>query len=125
MVFSVPIFLRKERGALRLAQLKVQEKQLDFEIKSATLRYRTTTALNEWSNSVGQVEFYARTVQDYSRLLEAEQRLLYVGESSLFLVNSRELSYINAALKLLELLTKSRRASLSTRHALGLLWSSE
>ena len=42
-------------------------------------------------------------VKDYAVLLNAEERKFFLGESSLFLVNSRESKLIDAKLKAIEL----------------------
>lgn len=41
------------------------------------------------------------------------------GESSIFMVNARQQSYIAAQVKLMELLAKNREAALKARHAFG------
>ena len=45
-------------------------------------------------------------VEDYSKLLKAEERKFQVGESSIFLVNSRESKLIDSRLKAIELENK-------------------
>lgn len=42
-------------------------------------------------------------VNDYSKMLSAEERKFFLGESSLFLVNSRESKLIEAKLKAIEI----------------------
>ncbi len=121
LTFSMPILLRKERGALRLADLKIQETELDIANKTASLGYKAVASLNEWSNTADQVALYTQTVRDYNGLLNGERQMFNAGESSLFMVNSRELGYINAQLKLIELLAKNRKASLGASYALGVL----
>jgi outer membrane protein TolC len=122
MEFSVPIFLRKERGELNLANLKIQDAQLDITIKQAALLFKSKAALNEWRITKDQHELYSKTVIDYGLLLEGERRMFNGGESSLFLVNSRELGFIQAKVKNIELLTKNRKAHLNTLYCLGILW---
>ncbi len=119
--FSMPILLRKERGALRLADLKIQEAELSMATKTATIGYKAIASLNEWANTAEQVLLYSKTVRDYNGLLGGERQMFEAGESSLFMVNSRELGYINAQLKLIELLAKNRKASLTARYSLGVL----
>jgi hypothetical protein len=77
--------------------------------------------LNEWETLEGLVELYQQTVQDYLGLLNGERQMFNAGESSLFMVNSRELGYINAQLKLIELLAKNHKAELKTLYSFGLL----
>ncbi|TNE55171.1 MAG: TolC family protein [Bacteroidetes bacterium] len=117
--FNMPIFLRKERGDLRLADIKIRQTQLELVNKQAGLAYKTSSAFNTWLTTREQVALYTRTVQDYYGLLEGERQLFAIGESSLFMVNSRELGYINAQLKLIELQAKSQKAGLEIRFALG------
>ncbi len=121
LTFSIPILLRKERGALRLADLKIQETELDLNTKSATVAYKAMASLNEWETTADQVKLFTQTVRDYNGLLNGERQMFNAGESSLFMVNSRELGYINAQVKLVELLSKNHKAALAARYALGIL----
>lgn len=119
--FSMPIPLRKERGALKLAKLKIQNAELDVVDTQAQIGYRIASSVNEWNTTREQTALYQRTVSDYLGLLEGEREKFTAGESSLFMVNSRELGYINAQIKYLELLTKNRKAALTTEYSLGIL----
>ncbi len=119
--FSMPIPLRKERGALKLTKLKIQNAELDVVDTQAQIDYKITAAINEWNTTREQTALYQRTVNDYLGLLEGEREKFTAGESSLFMVNSRELGYISAQIKYLELLSKNRKAALSAEYALGVL----
>ena len=121
--FSMPIPLRKERGALRLAKLKIQDAELGVMDTEAQIDYKITASLNEWNTTREQTALYQRTVSDYLGLLEGEQQKFDAGESSLFMVNSRELGYIGAQIKYLELLAKNRKAVLATEYSLGILYN--
>ena len=120
--FSMPIPLRKERGALKLAKLKIQNAELDVVDTQAQIGFKINANLNEWNTTREQTTLYQQTVEDYLGLLEGEKNKFDAGESSLFMVNSRELGYINAQIKYLELLTKNRKAQLSTEYSLGVLF---
>jgi outer membrane protein TolC len=117
--FVMPLFLRKERGELRVAKLMIQDANLGLENKRALLMMKAQMALNEWNTTRNQVELYRRTVNDLGSLLQAERQMFSAGESSLFLVNAREISYINAQVKLTELLAKNRKASVKTMHSVA------
>jgi hypothetical protein len=54
-------------------------------------------------------------------LWESEKRLFEQGESSLFMMNSREMSMINARLKLNEMIYKNQKALLEADYSFGLL----
>lgn len=122
LTVNMPVFLRKERGQIELAKLNIKEMNLVGMQTQASVYYEIEVAVNEWNATVEQVDLYKQTVNDYNRLLKGEQQLFSIGESSLFMVNSRELGYINAQIKLIELLTKNYQASLKTMYALGSLW---
>lgn len=119
--FSMPLFLRKERGDLKLAKLKVSETQLVYDTKIASLTFKARASINELETSYNQVNLYTQTVTDYAKLLNGEKQKFDAGESSLFMVNSREMGYINTQLKLIELIAKNQKAKLATNYALGLL----
>ena len=78
-------------------------------------------ALNLWTTTIDQINLYNQTVRDYYGLLDGERKMFNAGESSLFMVNSREIGYIQAQLKLIELIAKNRKAQLTANFALGLL----
>ncbi len=119
--FSMPILLRKERGALRLANYKLQEAELDYTNQIAEILFKINSALNDWEATKDQLDLYTRTVIDYERLLSGERQLFNAGESSLFMVNARELGFIGAQIKQIEILTKNHKARLKTTYAFGLL----
>ncbi len=117
--FSMPILLRKERGELKLANLKLEETEMDIKNKLATIEFKVQASVNEWLTTLDQIELYNQTVRDYLGLLNGERQLFNAGESSLFLLNSRELGYIQAQLKLIELVSKNNKSILTTRYNLG------
>jgi outer membrane protein TolC len=119
--FNMPIFLRKERGDLTLMQLKIKESELELESKTNVLYMKSQAMLNEFENTLSQVNLYTRTVGEYRALLEAEKEIFNVGESSLFLINAREVSYINARIKLIDLISKNQIAFITTQYAMGVL----
>lgn len=119
--FSFPLFLRKARGDVKLTKLKIRDAQLNYSMQQATLGYEVQASINELRTTVQQAELYNRTVEDYRQLLSGEQQLFAAGESSLFLVNSRETSYLNTRVKSIQLLAKNRKAGLSAAYVLGLL----
>ena len=119
--FNIPIFLRQGRGELKLANLYIQDASLGYEAKRALIEMRVQQANNEWATTNQQVVLYWRTVKDSERLLIGEQTKFSAGESSLFMVNAREISYISAQVKLIELLTKNQISLLKSYHTLGIL----
>lgn len=121
--FSMPIPLRKERGALRLAKYKIQDAELGLVDQQARIGYKIASSINEWNTTREQTDISQKTADDYRGLLEGERDKFDAGESSLFMVNRRELGYISAQIKYLETLTKNRKAVLATEYSLGILYN--
>lgn len=117
--FNMPLFYRKERGALEMNQIKEQDISLTLEQKKLEWQNKFLGFLQEWNVSREQITLYQQTVSEYNQLLNAEQSLFNGGESSIFLINSREQGYISAQVKLLELQAKNQIAAAGMEWALG------
>lgn len=101
--FSYPLFLRRERANLRLANIVVRD--LEYEIASTRLSIEVNVAkINRQITSIEiQDDFLKKIVTDTQQLLLAEERKFEIGESSIFLVNMRENNFIDAKLKTIAL----------------------
>ncbi|MCP9235940.1 TolC family protein [Lewinella sp. JB7] len=117
--FSQSLLLRKERGKLQLTRIKLSETQLELSDKRAALRVKVEQAANEARTTVAQFDLATRNAADYGRLLAGERELFRAGESSLFLVNNREVAFIEANVKRLDILVKHRKALLALDFAAG------
>lgn len=109
MSVQMPLFLRKERGDLHLARLKINDTQLELKQTKAYLKMKILTALIELSNSLNQLNILNQTVNDSKALLDAEKEMFENGESSLFLINMRESAYVQSELKRLEWMAKNEQ----------------
>ncbi len=98
-----PLFLRKERGDLRLAKLKLQDTRFEVQDTRVGLRNKIDAISQELDSYITQTDFTEIIVNDYATMLSAEERKFFLGESSLFLVNSRESKLIDAKLKAIEI----------------------
>lgn len=108
--FSLPLFLRKERGALQLSKFKIQDANYDYEQQALTLKNKATASINQVDNYKIQRDQVGRVAENYLELLNAEERKFSFGESSVFLLNSRERSLLQARLKQIELEYKLAKA---------------
>lgn len=104
--FSFPLFLRKERGDLKLAKYKVQDAKFDLVTTELKIKNKIKAIYVELESFKNQNTLIKDIVSDYNRLLSAEERKFSFGESSLFLINSREKSFIEAKLKEIEVQNK-------------------
>ena len=101
--FSFPIFLRKERGTLNLAKLKLQDSQLDLNLERLQLDNKVKAGRVEINTLQNQITITNTLVEDYFKMLQSEERLFSFGESSLFLINSRETSLISSQISQINL----------------------
>lgn len=100
---SFPLFLRKERADLKLAKLKLLDTEFEIMSTKITLKNKIDAMTQELSSYVLQNNYTTTIVADYNTMLSAEERKFFLGESSLFLVNSRESKLIDAKLKAIAL----------------------
>ncbi|MEK6153250.1 TolC family protein [Flavobacteriaceae bacterium 3-367] len=97
--FYFPLFLRKERGDLKLAKFKLQEARFEYDNAQLEIRNKVLAIYRELESFETQNGLIAEVVNNYRRLLNAEERKFSFGESSLFLINSRESKLIDSELK--------------------------
>lgn len=96
--FTMPLLRREGRGEYRKAQLKVKESQIELAGK----RWQTETKIRHYYNEhiqlLQQLQLTKQMQSNYNLLLRNEELKFAQGESSLFIINSRE----NKVLELLE-----------------------
>ena len=101
--FSMPLFLREARGDLKVQRIKIEENNLNIEWKRNQLEQKTLALENAYTNTLAQQVLAESNAGLYKRLLQAENSKLFNGESTLFIVNQRENTYFENAIKALEL----------------------
>ncbi len=111
--FTTPLFLRKERAELRLVQLKIAGLQLERGLEAQNLNAQQSAALASTVIMEQQLQTLERTISQYDALLRAEYRKLAIGESSIFVVNSREVKYLDFLAKSQETRIKLNKTLLS------------
>ncbi|MDZ4148864.1 MAG: TolC family protein [Flavobacteriaceae bacterium] len=104
--FRLPIFLRKERGDLKLSKIKVEESTYAYNYQTLTLKNKIEATLKTINSFESQLKMMNAIVRDYQKLLTAEERKFAMGESSVFLLNNREKSLIDSQLKQIETYNK-------------------
>jgi outer membrane protein TolC len=96
--FYFPLFLRKERGSLKLAKFKIQETQFQLEVEKVQIQNKVKGQKVELESILKQNKLINELVNSNDLLLQSEERLFTFGESSLFLINTRENNLISAQL---------------------------
>lgn len=120
--FGFPLFLRKERGDLEITTLKTRQTELKRQQKQLELRNKLNNYFNDLNNFAAQIDLHQQMVRDYGRLLRAENDRFAIGESSVFLINSREVKLIEAQLKLASLQAKYQKTKVALGGVAGMLF---
>jgi outer membrane protein TolC len=121
MSFDFPLFLRKERGKLETTKLKILDAEYGLEQKRLDINNKIYAYFNELDNLRQQVDIALSNVRGYQALLDAEKIKFEMGESSIFLINTREQQLIGAELKLAELRGKFFKNLIALEWAAGRL----
>lgn len=103
---SFPLFLRKERGDLKLAKVKLQDVEYEIVSTKLNIQNKILGIKQELNSYTKQNMLLTDILSDYQRMVSAEERKFNAGESSLFLINNRESKLIDAKLKAAELENK-------------------
>jgi hypothetical protein len=117
--FYMPLFLRKERSSLQVTKLKIENTQFQQIQKQRELETKLLQNRQNWVVTLDQMETSETIAQRYFLLSEAERNFFNIGESSLFLVNAREISYLSAQSKYLEFIAKAYKFNLTDRYVRG------
>lgn len=119
--FSFPLFIREERGKLQQIKLKLQQSELEFSNRQQQLMFEIESSINQWNASSQQVELYKSASQNSLTLLQAEQQLFDIGESSVFMINNRELGFIKAQQNWIKSISINQISRVETYFRLGRL----
>lgn len=119
--FNYTFLQRKTRGKLDLNKVKLQETQLNIESKKQQIQNNLEFLLQNEEIYNEQLSVMESMVVDNERLLNAELKKYAIGESSIFLINTREIKFIESRLKLIEMLNKSLKNRFYLFYYSGLL----
>ncbi|MBZ5855474.1 TolC family protein [Flavihumibacter profundi] len=119
--FKMPLFLREARGSYKLVQLKAKETTLELQFKRQQIENKIRTYFNQYNALKQQLATIQLMYSNYQQLLRNEELKYAQGESSLFLVNSRETKLVELMQKQIELSVKLYKAKYSMEWAAGLL----
>ncbi|CAD7809953.1 hypothetical protein CHRY9390_02097 [Chryseobacterium aquaeductus] len=103
---EIPIFQREARADYQIAKLKITQNQQDVQLKTREIVTKIETYKNEVLSYQLQIDLADNNLKNYQKLLNAEEMRYNNGESSLFLINTRENKLIEAREKNIELKAK-------------------
>lgn len=97
--FAFPLFLRAERGKLRAVKIKQQELDYDIQQYGREIKNNVITAYNDLSAYAAQLAVQIKSIENQQILVDGENQKFTLGESTLFLINSRETKLIDMKIK--------------------------
>lgn len=106
--FSYPLLSRKERGGLQLAKLKLEDQSLKNKSFAVEIEYKINAALNNYLLSLQQLELNEALVNNNQKMYDSEKSLFELGESSVFMINSRETTWLTYQIQLIKLQNESK-----------------
>lgn len=111
--FSMPLYLRSERGAINQGKWKIKETELQFADKKNQISNAAENYKLQLYYVQSQISLLTANISNYKNLLDSEGLKFELGESSVFLLNKRQEKYIEAQLKLIAELLKLQTTQLN------------
>lgn len=116
----LPLFLRKERGKLELTKVKLLDNRYYLDHTQQKLLVQLENDANYLQTNNRLLSTYAAMVNNNQALLRAENLKFFNGESSLFLVNTREIGLLQSLEKQLEAQIEVEKLKLKLLWAAGI-----
>ncbi len=118
---EMPIPFSQGRGEYKLAKLRIQETVMAQSQNTLSIDLKIRNYYNEYLTLKNQIQLQRNMLINFEELLLAEEALFQNGESSLFLINSRENKVLENQRKLIELKTNYLKAIYALQWSSGLL----
>ncbi|WP_129715455.1 TolC family protein [Pedobacter sp. SYP-B3415] len=97
--FAFPLFLRTERGKLREVKVKQMEVAFDLQQSNREIRNAIVSSYNSLQAYDAQLAVQLQSIANQQVLLNGESSKFDLGESTLFLINTRESKLIDMKIK--------------------------
>jgi outer membrane protein TolC len=120
--FELPLRLSEGRGAYQAAKLKLENEQLNLNQKQVQVEIKIRNYYNQFETLKKQIRTQESALTNYQSLVNAEEKRFENGESSLFLINSREMKSLEAAEKLADLKAYLQKTTFALQASAGILY---
>ena len=118
---EIPLRFSQGRGEYAQAKLKIQEENLNLAQKKQGIELKINAYFNQFQSLKKQISTQESALKNYQALVKAEESKFEQGESSLFLINSRETKSMEAAEKLIDLKSYLFKSIYALQSSAGLL----
>lgn len=119
---QMPLLVRQARGRIEQLRVRSEQNRLAYADEQNAIRNEVNAADFALRNLGEQVRLYEALAADAFTMYQAERRKFDLGESSVFLVNAREIHYLQAMLGLIDLRREYLIQGYRTWHAQGILY---
>lgn len=106
LALNIPLRLSAERGEYKKVRYTIQSTTLEQDLKRLQIENKVRASFFEVENLRKQISVQEKALRSYQALLRGEELRFKIGESSLFLVNAREIRVWESAQKLEEVKAK-------------------
>jgi outer membrane protein TolC len=118
---SLPLFQRQARGELGKTKNKIENLGWDRKYLAIEIENKIRSNFAEFTALKQQIAFSASSLEANKTLLDTEDLKFKIGESSLFLINSREMKYLESEQKNIALKAKFFTSIFKNKWAAGTL----
>ena len=119
--FSWPILMRKAKGDLGITRIKIEELQLEALQKTTVIQNKALASIRQLELLRLQLVNVSANVKNMQRLLDAEREKFNSGESSVFLINTREQQLFDLRVQEAEISTQLKIQEIEILYLLGAL----
>lgn len=118
---SWPILMRKAKGELGITRVKIEELELEAVQKTTVIRNKALASIRQLELLRLQLANVSGNVNNMQRLLDAEREKFNSGESSVFLINTREQQLFDLRVQEAEISTQLKLQEIEILYLLGTL----
>ena len=118
---EMPLLIMKGRAEYKISKLKIEDAKIDQTQKNIYNSLKIKGYYNEYENLTKQCSLQEKIYANYLVLLDSELKRFENGESSLFMINSREMKALEAQEKMIDLKTKYYKSIYSLQWISGKL----
>lgn len=119
---EIPLRFSQGRSEYKLAKFKIKEVQYDIDMKQLEIQNKIEMYYNQYQTLKSQVDMQLSNLTMYNTLVSAEMTRYQNGESTLFLINSRENKALESQEKWIEYQTQYFKTLYSVQWSAGLLY---
>jgi outer membrane protein TolC len=116
---SWPIFMRKAKGDLGITRVKIEELELEAIQKTTSIRNKALASIRQLELLRLQLSNVSANVNNMQRLLDAERDKFNSGESSVFLINTREQQLFDLRIQEADISTQLKLKEIEILYLLG------